>query len=215
MGFLVRITVSDIDSVEDERELEESITKLYDRKPEWIDAMREASRTETRRSLRERGLTFDSFRRMTKGSVFLVQFPDEALDVPERYGRKLAKALYYLHTGKILPREAVIVVRVAPNSEFMSPHFPHDSLSILSNSPVLSRSGRDLSDQFSYRYGVAEDAPAAGFAIRFGESMVITAIVCADPGLYASRVDATEQDGSHVFEELHRISAHSKQAGLD
>ena len=194
MGWLVRVAISDLSS-EDEHELQLALAKLYDRKPHWVRAIKEMSRTDTRRSLREVGLHAASFKALTSSEIYMVQLPEEMLKVPVRYGEKLARALYYKHSGKVLAADASIRVRVAPNSEYMSPTFPYEDFEVLSARPALARSGKSLDDQFSYRYGAASDGPAAGFMMRFGESMLIVALVYEPRLGPPSDVDEAAQSG--------------------
>lgn len=152
MGFLVRIQISDL-SEDEERELGASITKMHDRHPEIINGMREMSRNETRRSLRESGFPTEALPK----PLYMVQLPDAILDVATRYGQKLGRALYYLHTSSIFPKSGRVFCEVMPNVTFMSAKFPIDAFQILSVSPVISRSGKSLADQFAYRWGMTPE----------------------------------------------------------
>lgn len=173
MGVLARIAISDLDA-QDEKELEDAIAKLYDKRPEWLRSLREFSRTETRQHLRQRGLSLSQFK---ASQPYVVQFPDELMNVPARYALKLGKALYYKHTGRILEPDANIRVTAVPNSEFMADYFPRASFNILNQIPALSRSGKSLADQFGYRFALTTDCHGAGFVVQFRESIVMLILV--------------------------------------
>lgn len=186
MGFLVRISLGDI-SQQDDKEQVEAIAKLYDRRRDWIEALKLLNRTETRQHLRSNGLSLDAFKGI---DLAVVQGPPELFEVPRRYGQKLAKALYYLHTGRIVPDQGLVIVSSLTNSQFMSPNFPLDKFDMLSGRPVLTRSGRSLEDQFAYRYATATDGPGAAFLMQFRESVVIVALVYEDRDARAERLQA-------------------------
>lgn len=192
MGFLVRITISDLDA-EGERELERAMEKLHDRRPDWIAGMKAMNRVETRRHLRERGLSLETFRGI---ELSVVTMPPDLVAVPERYASKLGKALYYKHTGRILPSSGFVKVAVFPNAEFMASSFPRDSFSILTTVPGISRSGRSLADQFAYRYAVVEEGAAAAFLVQFGESVAIAIFMYWDRLAYEER-GAVRAEGGH------------------
>ena len=177
MGFIVRIQISDLSEV-DVRELESAIAKMHDRHPEIVNGLREMSRNDTRRMLRENGLSIGSFPK----PIYVVAFPEEILDVAARYGRKIGKALYYLHTGTIFPNSGRVFCEVIPNANFMSVKFPIEAFQIFQASPAISRNGKSLANQFAYRWGMTLEMDAVGFLVQFGEStvMLITAFTDAE-----------------------------------
>lgn len=179
MGFIVRIQVSDLSEAE-ERELHQSITKMHDRHPEIINGMREFSRNETKRSLREIGFPSASLPQ----PLYMFEFPDSIIEVSERYGRKLGKALYYMHTGTIFPASGRVHCEVMSNTSFMSSRFPLDAFQMLSATPAISRAGKSLGDQFAYRWGMTEEKDAAAFLIQFGESTVMVVFTYTDVEKY-------------------------------
>jgi len=183
MGWLVRITISDPDP-QGEREMARALVQLHAKRPDWVAGMKELSRVETRRHMRERGLSLESFKGYDVG---VVTMPPELLAVPERYGQKLGKALYYLHTERIVPRSGEVRVSVYPNADFMAKAFPRDSFGILTSRPVISRSGKALEEQFCYRYATVTEGGGAGFLVQFGESLAMVLLVVEDAAAYAER----------------------------
>ena len=179
MGFLVRIQITNL-SESKSKELEEAITKMHDRYPEIINGMREISRTETKRSLRENGLPLDSLPK----PLYMVELPDSILDIAERYGKKLGRALYYMHTGTIFPATGRVFCEVMPNVRFMSDKFPLDAFEMLVATPAISRSRKSLADQFAYRWGMTAEKDAAAFLIQFGESTAMLVITYTDIDKY-------------------------------
>lgn len=172
MGFLVRIQLSNL-SENDERELEQAVWQIRDRHPELFNGLKELKRSETRRFLREQGLSMGDF----PAEPYVVTVPDELAAVPKRYGEKLGRALYYLHTGRVVPKNGWVSVRVMTNAQFMSPKFPLDTFRVLDRRPIVTRSGNSLEGQFSYRYAATEDVRAAAFLVRFRESTAMLILV--------------------------------------
>ena len=180
LGWIVRIQVSDY-TANDESELEDALTKLNRRRPEWVAKMRELSRIETRRHLREHQLSAASF---PGGEVYVMTMPDEITSALDRYAIKLGKALYYLHTGRIIPTSGLIKATALTNSQFTSPGFPLRSFDILAIAPPMSRAKRDLSDQFAYRYAVPIEGGGAGFLVQFRESTAMLILAFEDRQKY-------------------------------
>lgn len=181
MGFLVRIQISDLTS-DDEKELERAIWNINDRHPELLKDLRELSRTETRRFMREQGISMAAL----CPEPYVVTFPDVLMDVPQRYGEKLGKALYYLHTGRIVSALGGVTVQAMTNTQFMSARFPIEKSRVLDRKPVLTRSGKSLEDQFAYRYAVPDDGFGAAFLVQFRESTAMLIVVHESMAQYES-----------------------------
>lgn len=179
MGFIVRIQISDLSDAEN-REFEASVDKMHDRYPEIINGFREMSRCETRKSLRESGLPLESLPK----PLYIAEMPNVILDIAGRYGEKLGKALYYMHTGTIFPATGRVFCEVMPNIRFMSKTFPLDAFEMLTTKPAISRSGKSLADRFAYRWGMTPEKDAAAFLIQFGESTVMLVITYTDVEKY-------------------------------
>jgi hypothetical protein len=185
LGVLLRIRLNDY-SPEGKKDLAQAIEKVNRRRPEWIRQLKELTRAETRQFLRERGMTSADF---PGGEVYIMTLPDEHIAALERYAQKLGKALYYMHTGRIVPSSGLIKSSVATNSQYLAPTFPWHAFTILTQRPVVARSKKSLEDQFVYRYSIPEEGGAAGFVVQFGESTVMTMLVVEDAGRYRKARD--------------------------
>lgn len=194
MGALVRIRINDAKSEVDVREMEECFAALKRRRPEWMQAIREFSRNETRRTLRENGLPMMT----ADGSeVYVMEMPPEIVDAAQRYAEKLGRALYYKVTGRPIPPQGGVSATSLTNTQWTSPTFPLEHLQILTSQPALSRSGMDLSDQFNYRYAVANSGDAAGFLVQFGESIVMLILAFDDAATYQQIKNKRETAKGH------------------
>ena len=173
MGWIVRIQLSNLSPI-DEAEMVSSLTKLNARRPEWVQQMKEFGRVETRRALREQGLANLN---LGSGEIYMVAVPEPFAEAMERYGEKLGRALYYLHTSRIVPSSGHVTVSALTNAQFMSANFPHESFSVLNVRPPVSRGNRDLSGLFAYRYATTNDQPGAAFLVQFRESTALLILV--------------------------------------
>jgi hypothetical protein len=139
------------------------------------------------------------------GRVFPQKLPMVAID-PQVAGvavdavfRKLMCALHYKHTGNILPADATITVKWATNAglpEFMTEEMKA-FVAGLTETPTLVRNGKDLSDQFDYRYRTSDDGSASMYFVKFRQSIFGAGVVLSAPdegmeGAGAARAEAVE-----------------------
>jgi hypothetical protein len=106
------------------------------------------------------------------GELPLMKFGPEWAESATNVLQKLAKALHYMHAGKIVPIDGRVDVSVFPNSDIMAGDFDASVFTELPASVLPIRNRKDISDQFGYRYGVTEDGKHALFVARFGQSFV-------------------------------------------
>lgn len=94
--------------------------------------------------------------------------------------RKIMRALHWKHTGKVAPADDRLLLASWYTSAYL--HVLHSSgdfdlFSQLPARPALVRNGRDLSDQFAYRYGVSETQDASVYMLMFRHSVIATGFV--------------------------------------
>lgn len=132
------------------------------------------------------------------GRAFPVQLPIVAID-PKIAGaavdavfRKLMCAFHYKHTAEILPADAVITVKWATNAAL--PDFMTEQMQAfvagLDAEPTLVRNAKDLSDQFDYRYGIADDLSASAYFIKFRQSLFGAGVVLSKPAVGLDKAEA-------------------------
>lgn len=178
MGWLVRICISK-PSDATRKDLRQALSKLKDRRPDFVGGIKFLTRTEVRQGLRDRGMSFDEF----GGEVDMAKMPGEVYEIAGRYGKKLGKALYYLHKNRIVSKDQTVDAIVYANADVMSKDFRAEEFEALTSRPVLSRAGRSLDEQFSYRFAAGVDDDSMAFLSRFGESMAIAIFVLSASGL--------------------------------
>jgi hypothetical protein len=94
------------------------------------------------------------------------------------FARKLFLALYYLHTGRVLPHEGGARFRWWTNANDLSILSTAEVQSMLRTVPDLKRAKTTLHDQFSYKFAFAGDNPnLAAFLVSFNQSFVMLAMV--------------------------------------
>lgn len=177
LGYIVRIRIGEYDELA-YREYKAADEKLKRRRPEWAAEMREFSRRRVINTLRETDLAANGL--PSPPEIYLMSLPQAYADAMQRYAEKLGKALYYLHTGRILPSTGLVKAEAHTNAEYASKQFSLEGFKRLPVEPVLTRSGKNLEDQFRYVYGIRDDDLSASFMVYFGESIAMTIMAFHD-----------------------------------
>lgn len=180
LAWLVRIRFDD-HSAEHEKDFERACWALQAAAPDVWRAIRPHSRVETRGHLRKAGLPNQPFGMDVVHSVGL---PAAILDAAARYGEKLAKALHYMHTKRIAPKDAVVKVKVLTNAEVLVAEYLDRFLQVITTEPQIRRATTTLVGQFDYRYVTVEDGAASAFIVSFGHSTVFVLLVFSDRARY-------------------------------
>ena len=93
------------------------------------------------------------------------------------FGRKLALALYYKHSGSILPSAGRIALRWYSNLQINADEIPRELASVLTQFPPLVRNSTSLGNQFFYRVGLADTKEMLAFLAMFRETFAIVGLV--------------------------------------
>lgn len=101
-------------------------------------------------------------------------------DAVSNFSRKLVLALYYKHTGEILPPGAGIAVRWFSNIEIASDAIPKELQKYLIGYPDITRCNTDLKDQFHYGFTFSECRRLSIFLAFFRKSFAILGAVNLD-----------------------------------
>lgn len=154
------------------------------------------------------------------GRAFPQQLPMVAIDqqiadaAVDAAFRKLMCALHYKHTGNILPAEGTITVKWCTNaalSEFMTDGMKA-FVAGLTEKPTQVRNGKDLSDQFDYRYRTSDDGGASMYFVKFRQSILGAGVVLSKPDEEMEEV-AVEKVGFSNVRTLRDLSATDVSAG--
>jgi hypothetical protein len=182
LSWMCRVRIGGYTPAE-EHEFAKTCHELSRRAPEIWAAIKPRSRNQTQELLRK-VQDRESLAKLTD-VIHAVSMPQAMFDACDRYGQKLAKALYYRHTSRIVPLQSVVKVRSYSNTESLTDEFPKHFVSALPGTPEIRRSSVYLDGQFTYRFAVADNGEAAAFAIVFGESFVILVSVFLDSDRYS------------------------------
>lgn len=101
----------------------------------------------------------------------IVKFPRGMVDALRVFGRKLALALHYKHSGRIVPKDAEVMVWLFTNAEHIAGKFPRQVLDIMPGVPALSRNAAPLQDQFFINMALQMTENWARIARRFVEHL--------------------------------------------
>ena len=89
------------------------------------------------------------------------------------FARKVFCALYYKHSGIILPSSGAMAVHWFTNLKIENDEIPRSLSNLLSGFPRLKRARTNLDDQFFYRWCVFEAKEQAVFLAFFRQSFAI------------------------------------------
>lgn len=113
----------------------------------------------------------------------LVSIPEPAQRAVPVFAEKLAKALHFMHSGRIVPAEASMQHRWFTNFNQMEGTIPQDIFTVPPGFASLRRTAVDLSDQFNYRYAMAETGDLSVFTVWFRFSFCINIALAFDPAV--------------------------------
>ena len=170
-------------------ERRKAIANARERFPTLLSGLRQRSRNE----LKRRVGALDS--RLVFGQDFsnvtLVELGPFAVEVSERYGKKLGRALHYFHTREILPKDALVLSRLWTNAALNQMEIPTVLMGLFDygSNAVVVRSAAPLDAQFRYQYIITEGSGASCFRVFFGESMMLVIAAFKDgPGAMAQHL---------------------------
>lgn len=91
----------------------------------------------------------------------------------KRYSAKLARALFYFHTGRVACADAEVTFRwltaLSKDADQLAAEFARYATALA----VPARSGQSLDTQFVYRYSVGEEHDIAAFFVVFSPSLCL------------------------------------------
>lgn len=150
--------------------------------------------TEARATNREYGLV--PLPGQTHQEVGMMALPEEFQDAVMVFSRKLAKGIFFLHTGSIFPSTGELLLNWSSNVELLNREtFPtFEALNgFFGESPAVVRSGTHLSDQFSYKITLAPTHQFLLIQARFGNSFGLVIVACTQAGILANTTAVLRQ----------------------
>lgn len=98
--------------------------------------------------------------------------------------RKLFSALHYKEFNKIIPAEGGIMLRWYSNADRLDNKLPDELISMMSKRPVIQRTSRDLSDQFTYTFVKVADGELTAYFATFRHAFAMLGFVEMDASLF-------------------------------
>lgn len=115
-----------------------------------------------------------------------VRVTDEMHAAVHVFGSKLTKAIYYLHTGKVFPKDGQIGLKWFTNADLFTNNGRYrvfESFQGLDGIvPELVRSKSLLNDQFEYKLSLSSDDELCALQARFGRGFGFAVFACTVPG---------------------------------
>lgn len=179
----------DADTEQGKKEVYERIRAVGHNYPDLLQEMKPSAR-QVRTAIKKYSLS-------KPDGITTAEMPLLNIDGPlvnsavENFGRKLFLALYYFHTGNILPSKGGVAIRWYSNLQIEDEVIPRELAGLVSEFSTLQRSKKDLADQFFYRYRVTDDNKAAVFLVFFRRSFAILGFVKVDKDQFQLPEDAT------------------------
>lgn len=167
-AFMARL---DPDLGADQHRMGIGLMKAVNRQlPGFLSEMFERSAVKARADARRLGIVPP--KGMTYQELGIANIPEAMHRCVETLAAKLTKAVYFMEQGCIFPSDGDIGFNWFTNAQKQE----HGSIAVLealanvkAAEPVLVRNGKDLRDQFDYRYSVDEHAALHCLQVVFGK----------------------------------------------
>lgn len=110
------------------------------------------------------------------GEVGLVQLPPEMLQAVDVVLLKLARAIHYKQTGRIVPADGHVHISYFPPQE-LGKRMEATVLPLFTETDKMVRNGVDLGSQFSCRYQVSDDGELGAYFFQIRTSISAVMLV--------------------------------------
>lgn len=155
------------------------MTAVRDEFPGLLEAMRPRTHRDYRNARKNYGLSLQPGQVSTDLPVCTLT--DSRIQNSVRnFAQKLGLALYYRHAGMPVPKTGGVAARWYSNLQVDTDAIPRDIAEILPEFPKLGRGPVELTDQFFYRWGLADKKTIGTFLAMFRQSFAILGFVSAD-----------------------------------
>lgn len=157
--------------------------------PGLLEKMMRSSAVEARAHARRLGMQPGPGQ--TYQELGIVNVTDAMDECVAKVAAKFTKAVYYMQTGNVFPGDGAIMFQWFTNAQ----RIEHGRIALIDGlaglaamSPPIVRSGKDLKDQFDYRYSQGENGELHVLQVIFGEVFGFVTIFSPAPG----RLEAME-----------------------
>lgn len=173
-----------------EKEFEQCARSIERDYPGLLGEMQPTAR-QARNAVKKYGITVPEGEVVSQAPILAVDKP-VINDAVALFGRKLFLALYYKHTGLILPQTGGVAIRWYSNLQVSSGELPREQLAAFSGIPIVQRCNTSLDNQFFYQYGITECKGGAAFVTSFRQSFLMVGFVYASAERMQGKVNESE-----------------------
>ena len=154
--------------------------------PGFLKEMFGMSAVEARKAARKLGVKPP--KGMTYQKMGLARVPDRMDKAVQTIARKLTKALFYRETNTIFPLDGEITFKWFTNADkFREGSIPVLEFAANFTAPAsnVTRSGKDLRNQFDYKYSLSVERDLAVLTALFGPAFGFVTVACSKVGVLA------------------------------
>lgn len=159
------------------KEQEKAIQAVHQYHPDIFEEMSPSS-NDIRRALKRYGI--EKPQNTTYKEMNLLKLGPKTNLAVINFLRKLFLALYYMNTGRALPKNGGMRIEWLSNMQFSHQSIPDDFFKHINGFPELKRSSKSLDNQFFYRYTITSDMKSAAFMCFFRESFMAICLISDD-----------------------------------
>ncbi len=106
------------------------------------------------------------------------------------FARKLFTALHYKEFGKIIPPGGGVIWRWYSNVQRLDGKMPDELIDLMTRTPTIQRTRRDLKDQFFYTYAKVVDGELTGYFAMFRKSFAMLGFIELDASRFEPEIRA-------------------------
>ena len=181
IAWMARIDYTDLSTTGDQRTtgLFKAVRNQY---PTIVKKLL-PSAVEAKRTNRELGISPAPGK--THSETCVVNVTPEMTTAVQTFARKLAKALYFMHAGKIFPADGCLLLGWFTNVEFVraSGFIPFDVFKdIAGQVPKIERNGKSLDNRFVYKFSSSVDSELFALQAMFGNAFGLVIFGSTQPG---------------------------------
>jgi hypothetical protein len=191
---------------------------LHKQQPGLFARMMQVSAVEARSAARR--LKIKPERGQTYQELGVVNIPDEIHRAVGKFALKLSKAIYFQHRGSVFPADGTVLYQWFTNAQLQE-HGRIPMLEAFANVAAetrpLTRGGKDLRDQFDYKFSTARDSPIHVLQVVFGQVFGFLSLLSQEPGrienMHQRIADKMGSKGPFIFLTGSEVDSSGKVPG--
>ena len=181
IAWMARIDYTDL-SAEGDQQTAGLLKAVHRQHPNLMKQLL-PSAVEAKRTNRELGIKPAPGKTHAEAGVVNIT-PEMKLAV-HTFSKKLAKAVYHMHTQNIFPADGCLMLGWFTNVEFVreSGFIPFNVLNDIGGvTPAIERTGQSLDNRFRYKFSVSDDSKLFALQAMFGNAFGLMVFGCTQAG---------------------------------